>query len=46
VAENLNNQPNYCCAAYKAMARAWAIMRDTCAGAFHLRDKGLEIPAD
>jgi len=40
VAEDLKNQPNYCCAAYKTMERAWAIMRDTCAGTLHLRDQG------
>jgi hypothetical protein len=40
VAEDLKSQPNYCCAAYEAMARAWAIMRDTCAGTLHLRDQG------
>jgi hypothetical protein len=40
VAEDLKNQPNYCCAAYKTMERAWAIMRDTCAGTIHLRDQG------
>jgi hypothetical protein len=40
VAEDLKNQPNCCCAAYKAMERAWAIMRDTCAGTLHMRDQG------
>jgi hypothetical protein len=40
VAEDLKNQPNYSCVAYKAMERAWAIMRDTCAGTLHLRDQG------
>lgn len=40
MAEDLKNRPDYCCAAYKAMERAWAIMRDTCAGTLHLRDQG------
>jgi hypothetical protein len=39
VAEDLKNKPNYCCAAYETMERAWAIMRDTCAGTLHLRDQ-------
>jgi hypothetical protein len=40
VAEDLKNQPDFCNAAYKAMERAWAIIRDTCAGTLHLRDQG------
>ena len=40
MAEDLKNQPDFCNAAYKAMERAWAIIRDTCAGTLHLRDQG------
>jgi hypothetical protein len=40
VAEDLKTRPDFCNAAYKAMERAWSIMRDTCAGTLHLRDRG------
>lgn len=40
MAEDLKNQPNYTNAAYRKMERGWTVMRDTCGGTLHLRDKG------